>query len=294
VPKNTGTVWRVSVLAAAILAMTATVDVEAQRRRAGPRVGPRVGRTTVRAVRPIYRPYYGFGYQYGAYPYGYYYPSYYYPAYDPTTAVRVQVKPEATEVYVDGYFAGVVDDFDGFFQRLRLPPGEYEIALRLDGHRGVSERLRLTHGSTLKIRHIMVPLEPGERPPPPPEPIEPIDPTAYDPTQPPEAGDPRVSADPRVAPETRAPRTPRAPRAQSSFGAIAVRVQPADADVLIDGERWQGPTGSERLTVEVGAGVHVVEVRKPGYEPYTAEIDVFPGETLNLNVSLPRLPVRGV
>ncbi|MBU21609.1 MAG: hypothetical protein CL476_00650 [Acidobacteria bacterium] len=296
VPKNTRTMWRVSVLAAATLAMTATatIDVEAQRRRAGPRIGPRGGRTTVRVVRPIYRPYYGFGYQYGAYPYGYYSPSYYYPAYDPTTAVRIQVKPEATEVYVDGYFAGVVDDFDGFFQRLRLPPGEYEIALRLDGHRAVSEWLRLTHGSTVKVRHVMVPLEPGESQPPPPEPVEPIDPTAYGTAQLPEAGDPRVSTDPRLAPAAPAPRTSRPLRAESTFGAIAVRAQPSDAEVLIDGERWQGPTGSERLTVEVGAGVHVVEVHKPGYEPYMAEIEVLPGETLNLNVSLPRLPVRGV
>ena len=43
--------------------------------------------------------------------------------------VRLEVEPEETEVYVDGYYAGVVDSYDGFFQRLHLPPGEHDIEL---------------------------------------------------------------------------------------------------------------------------------------------------------------------
>ena len=34
------------------------------------------------------------------------------------------------EVYVDGYYAGVVDNFDGRFQRLNLEPGPHQIEIR--------------------------------------------------------------------------------------------------------------------------------------------------------------------
>ena len=34
------------------------------------------------------------------------------------SSMRLQVKPLDTMVFVDGYFAGIVDDFDGTFQRL--------------------------------------------------------------------------------------------------------------------------------------------------------------------------------
>ena len=34
--------------------------------------------------------------------------------------VRLMVRPRDAAVYVDGYYAGVVDDFDGVFQRLTL------------------------------------------------------------------------------------------------------------------------------------------------------------------------------
>ncbi len=67
-----------------------------------------------------------------------------------------------------------------------------------------------------------------------------------------------------------------------------IRVQPAGADVLIDGERWRGPDGDDRLLVQVTDGRHHIEVRKEGYQPFTTEVDVRGGESLPLNVSLPR------
>jgi hypothetical protein len=63
-------------------------------------------------------------------------------------------------------------------------------------------------------------------------------------------------------------------------------VQPFDADILIDGERWAGADAGERLVVQVAEGTHRVEVRKEGFTPYTAEVPVRPGETTALNVSL--------
>lgn len=43
--------------------------------------------------------------------------------------VRLLVQPRDAAVYVDGYYAGVVDDFDGVFQRLTLEVGPHQIEL---------------------------------------------------------------------------------------------------------------------------------------------------------------------
>ena len=77
------------------------------------------------------------------------------------------------------------------------------------------------------------------------------------------------------------------PRAESSaYGSIAVRVQPGDAEVLIDGEEWRASGGQDRLVVEVPEGPHRIEIRKPGYRGYMADVQVRRGETTRINVSL--------
>ena len=98
------------------------------------------------------------------------YPGYYGAPYYERGSLRIQVKPEDTEVYVDGYYAGVVDSYDGFFQRLHLPAGAHDIELRLEGYRSIQEQVYLTVGSTYRIEHQMEPLAPGETTPPPPAP----------------------------------------------------------------------------------------------------------------------------
>jgi hypothetical protein len=72
------------------------------------------------------------------------------------------------------------------------------------------------------------------------------------------------------------------------FGTLSLRVQPAGAEVLVDGEPWQGPEGAERLVIQVAQGSHRVEIRKEGFVTFTTEVQVRPGDTLPLNVSLPR------
>ena len=47
--------------------------------------------------------------------------------------VRLQVRPRGAAVYVDGYYAGIVDDFDGVFQRLTLVVGPHEIEIEAPG-----------------------------------------------------------------------------------------------------------------------------------------------------------------
>ena len=73
-------------------------------------------------------PWYGFAY--GQYPWGPYgYPPYRTYRVDPGASLRLEVKPKEAEVYVDGFYAGIVDDFDGTFQRLSVTPGEHDIEL---------------------------------------------------------------------------------------------------------------------------------------------------------------------
>ena len=69
------------------------------------------------------------------------------------------------------------------------------------------------------------------------------------------------------------------------FGTVAVRVQPADAEVLIDGERWEATAG-ERVLVQLSTGQHRVEVRKSGYKPYSTTVNIRSGQTFTVNVSL--------
>jgi hypothetical protein len=64
--------------------------------------------------------------------------------------VRIQGASRNTEVYVDGTYAGVVDDFDGVFERLGLEPGAHEIEIRTAG-RPATYDVNVTAGHTVTI-----------------------------------------------------------------------------------------------------------------------------------------------
>jgi hypothetical protein len=214
------------------------------------------------------------------------YPYPYFPEYDVRAHVRLLVTPRQAAVYVDGYYAGVVDDFDGFFQNLPLPPGGHEIALYLDGHRTVHQTLYLTPDSTYKLRYTMQPVAPGERSEPPPSvPLVPPPPpgSAFPPRTP--RGGPGAPPPPPQAPPFPAPSAPSTTR-QAGYGSLAIRVQPADAEVRIDGERWMFSGDTDRLVVQLAAGRHRIEVQREGYRRFSTEVQVGPGETTPLNVSL--------
>lgn len=42
-------------------------------------------------------------------------------------SLRIVDAPPDAQVFVDGYYAGVVDDYDGVFQRLNMEPGEHQL-----------------------------------------------------------------------------------------------------------------------------------------------------------------------
>jgi hypothetical protein len=274
---------RLRIPAAVALAVTALVTLPAEafaQGRAVVRVRPR---TTVvvgvgaYAYRPFYYGYYSpFWYDSWYYsPYAQIYPPYYGRRYDISSSLRLQVMPRQTEVFIDGYYAGIVDDFDGTFQRLHVEPGEHDVELYLAGHRSFTQKLYLQPNGSTRIRHEMVPLPPGEVPP--------ARPTGGPLEERPDSEDYPA----RRAPGPGRDRDPQRPArgAPSDFGSLALRVQPPDAEILIDGEQWQGAS-DDRLVVELGAGIHHVEIRKDGYRTYITEVTVRPGETASLNVAM--------
>jgi hypothetical protein len=283
------------VLASTALALAVTpVLAEAQRRGPGPR-GP-----AVRQVRQVVYVGSGWGYPRGVFydswyqgwgPYGPYGP---YAPYGPagyryglrddlTSSIRLDVTPREAEVFVDGYAAGLVDDFDGVFQRLRLRPGEHDLTIYLAGHRSVRQSLYLNPGSDQKVRFTLEPLGAGEaaEPRPTPEPREARGGEELDRPAPPDRSRP-VQRSAEREPEARV--EPQVARA--IFGSLSIRVQPGDAEILVDGERWATPAGLERVLIQLSEGRHRIEVRKDGFARYTEEVLVRRNATLTLNVSL--------
>ncbi len=110
--------------------------------------------------------YYGYGYPYyghGFHGYGGGYGPYGYGGFAVDGSLRIEVNPkdarEEIEVYVDGGLAGVVNNFDGALQRLRLAPGKHEVELRLEGYETHQMTIFVERGATFHIRGEMVPLE---------------------------------------------------------------------------------------------------------------------------------------
>ena len=211
---------------------------------------------------------YGYGYGYG---YGY--------PYDISASLRLQVKPREVEVFVDGYYAGTVDNFDGTFQRLHVEPGDHDLELFMPGHRSYQQKVYLQPGKTFNVRHVMEPLGPGDaQPVRPAGKPRPSGPSHSSQRQPPVGPPDRdTGADPGQNPER---------GSRSEFGSLAIRVQPGDVSITIDGEPWENTGQNERLIVQLGPGVHNVQIRRDGYRTYMTDVTVRPGETTTLNVAM--------
>lgn len=106
---------------------------------------------------PYYR-YYPYGYSsygYGYGPYGYPLPP---PGYVsmrpgvPYGGVRIQGAPRDAQVFADGYYVGIVDDFDGVFQHLNLEAGPHQIEVRLPGQAPVAFDVNVQPGQTITFR----------------------------------------------------------------------------------------------------------------------------------------------
>jgi hypothetical protein len=108
----------------------------------------------------------GYGYPY-AYPYAYPYPypnpyavaGYPLPPAGYVTAtpgyayggVRIEGAPPEGQVFVDGYYMGVVDDFDGASQHLNLQAGPHKIEIRLAGGAPIAFDVNVQPGRTMSV-----------------------------------------------------------------------------------------------------------------------------------------------
>jgi hypothetical protein len=200
------------------------------------------------------------------------YPHWYFPRYDNRAYVRMSVTPDEAAVYVDGFYAGLVDDFDGVFEGLPLSPGGHTITFYLDGYRTVRHNLYVRSESTFKLRDVLekLPPETASEPPmlAPAVPAPPPGSYRMPRTQPPLSVPLGITAQPVLG-----------------AGTLDLRVQPETAVVLIDGRRWMSSEGAH-FVVQLPAGTHRIEVTEIGYQRFTTDVIVKDGETAALNVSL--------
>jgi hypothetical protein len=93
-----------------------------------------------------YDPLYGnpYGYGYGGYGYGLANA-----AENNYGAIKLKVKPKDAEVYVDGYYIGRVDDFNGVFQHLDLEAGPHRIEVKAAGFQPLTFEVRSLPGRTI-------------------------------------------------------------------------------------------------------------------------------------------------
>jgi hypothetical protein len=166
----------------------------AQPRAAGPYSRPRDGRYATGTAVPrgsvppnhVYPPHWGNSWWYPYYPYGlgawglgwYYYDPWFwggyyggyggyygggyygYGAYD-LGSIRLKVKPRDAEVFVDGYYVGIVDEFDGTFQQLRVEEGPHVVQIKKEGFRPLEFKVRVLIDHTITLHGE---LQPGELP----------------------------------------------------------------------------------------------------------------------------------
>jgi hypothetical protein len=189
-----------------------------------------------------------------------------------TGAVRVLVDPSEARVYVDGYYAGIVDDYDGLFQRLNVSPGRHEITLKLEGYKTHHMKVYVPSEGTLKLHYGM---QKGSG-----ETFEDL--AANVPEQ-----ELRRDAE-RQRAEEHWSEGERRDRPEDLMvgggGKLKLDVRPADASVYVDGA-FRG-TGREAALLQLPPGRHRVEVVRPGFRTVEREVEIVAGETADLTVEL--------
>ena len=112
---------------------------------------------TVVPYRPyVYRPSIGLGVYYGSggsYPYGYTPRGYYDPIVGrPYGGLRITGFSQIAQVFADGYYVGIVNDFDGVFQHLNLEAGPHQIEIREPGLQPIAFDVMVQAGRTITFR----------------------------------------------------------------------------------------------------------------------------------------------
>ncbi len=173
-------------------------------------------------------------------------------------ALDLDIRPETAEIYIDGSYVGVADQFDGFPTYLWLEEGTYEIAFYKEGYETIFRQYTIYPGVTIDVRDRM---RPGEA------------------VRPAGAG---------LAVEQPPASMAQPPAVPSSMGRIAIVATPGDAAVYLDGH-FVGTAAeiaelSDGLIVE--SGDHMIEIIRPGYENQRVPVALAANERIDLQLDL--------
>jgi len=67
-------------------------------------------------------------------------------------SIRLKVKPSNAQVYIDGYYVGVIDSFDGAFQKLGIEAGSHKVEVRAEGYETEQFEVMVMPGETITYK----------------------------------------------------------------------------------------------------------------------------------------------
>jgi PEGA domain len=73
-------------------------------------------------------------------------------SHDESGALRLKVKPDTGSVYLDGELVGLVNKYDGMFQKLHLDGGNHRVEIRAPGYKTLTFNVRIESGHTETYR----------------------------------------------------------------------------------------------------------------------------------------------
>ena len=67
-------------------------------------------------------------------------------------SLRLKINPKQAQIYIDGYYVGVVDSYDGAFQKLGVEGGGHKVELKADGYEPLQFEVLITPGETVTYK----------------------------------------------------------------------------------------------------------------------------------------------
>lgn len=214
-------------------------------------------------------------------------------------ALDLDVKPEKAEVWVDGEYVGIADNFDGFPRYLWLPKGDHRLVFFLEGYKTAAREFSVGGGVVLRVK---TKLDRGES-----KPAQEFFPKsseraearqkADDERRAPWRYENREGADESVEPraEPRGGDEPwRQERARESAdfrsepARLVLTITPSDAVAYLDGRLLGSGEELSRLhsALLIDVGEHLLEITRPGYESEAINFTAGAEKDVELDVDL--------
>ncbi len=207
--------------------------------------------------------------------------------------INLKVKPKkTTQVYVDGNYAGVAGNFDGWPEYLWLDASRgpasrgtnsYQLIFYNPGYETVVRQVEIRPGVVIKIHQEM---QPGESIPP--EELSTARPRSRAPAPPRHERQAAPERTPAVPRERATPAPPEVLDARQQPARLKLSVAPADASVYLDGHFLgvAGKIGEQRSGILIDPGEHRIEIVRPGYTSQELRFDAEPRGEVKLEVEL--------